>query len=105
MLSLNFRSQTDFNEQIYSTLSKQNCLSFYGRIVVKVFLFRYWDQSDDKIVCADRVGLNLIYIQTVAEVERGWMLASREVLRQLAAFQARGAKMEVIICPSSSLGG
>ncbi|MCL4124536.1 UNVERIFIED_CONTAM: hypothetical protein GTU68_037783 [Idotea baltica] len=68
-----------------------------SKIPLKIVLRKsYWDQSDDATVFEDRVGLNLVYIQTVVEVERGWVLASKEVLRQLAALQARGAKVEYL---------
>lgn len=44
---------------------------------------------------SDRVGLNLLYMQTVQDVERGWILTNHEIQRQLAALQAKGAKKEV----------
>jgi len=44
---------------------------------------------------SNQVALNLLYVQTVADVERGWVLSSKEVKQQLASLQARGAKKEV----------
>ena len=44
--------------------------------------------------------LNLLYIQTVADLERGWIVTSEETKQQLALMQARGSKrqyMEVIM--------
>lgn len=46
---------------------------------------------------SDRVGLNLLYMQTVQDVERGWILTNHEIQRQLAALQAKGAKKEVVV--------
>lgn len=56
----------------------------------------YWDPSIDQEVMSDRVGLNLLYMQTVQDVERGWILTNHEIQRQLAALQAKGAKKEVV---------
>lgn len=60
-----------------------------------VLCFSYWDLSIDQAVMRDRVGLNLLYAQTVHDVERGWILTNHEIQRQLAALQAKGAKREV----------
>ena len=57
--------------------------------------FSCWHSSEDAVVINERVGLNLAYSQTVTEIERGWILASKDIVRQLAALQARGAKKEV----------
>ena len=59
------------------------------------YSFSYWDASIDQFIMNDRVGLNLLYAQTVQDVERGWVLTNREIQRQLAALQAKGAKKEV----------
>ncbi|XP_067008355.2 sorting nexin-17 [Anabrus simplex] len=56
----------------------------------------YWDPSYDLELMSDRVALNLLYVQTVADVERGWVLSSRETQQQLASLQARGAKKEYL---------
>lgn len=60
-----------------------------------ILYFSYWDLSIDQSVMRDRVGLNLLYAQTVHDVERGWILTNHEIQRQLAALQAKGAKREV----------
>jgi len=38
--------------------------------------------------------LNLLYYQTAAEVEQGWVQASKDVRDSMADMQARGAKLE-----------
>ena len=43
---------------------------------------------------ADKITLNLLYVQTLCDVERGWVQASNETKRQLAQMQSRGAKFE-----------
>lgn len=52
------------------------------------------------------MGLNLLYMQTVQDVERGWVLTNHEIQRQLAALQAKGAKKEVlfVLMPNLALG-
>ena len=43
---------------------------------------------------SDKITLNLLYVQTLCDVERGWVQASNETKRQLAQMQSRGAKFE-----------
>jgi sorting nexin-17 len=51
----------------------------------------------------DRTGLHLIYVQTVSDIENGWILVPREVLKQLTSFQSQGNKKDVINSKSFSL--
>lgn len=44
----------------------------------------------------DRIALNLLYIQTVCDVEKGWIVASKDVKEQLCNLQARGNKKEYL---------
>nr|XP_045616119.1 sorting nexin-17-like [Procambarus clarkii] len=71
----------------------QRCVKGMHRIVLRK---NYWDPTVDLDVMGDRVGLNLLYAQTVQDVERGWILTNREIQRQLAALQAKGAKREYL---------
>ncbi|XP_053107170.1 sorting nexin-17 isoform X2 [Hemicordylus capensis] len=56
----------------------------------------YWDSAYDEDVMEQRVGLNLLYAQTVADLERGWILASKEQHRQLKSLQEKVSKKEFI---------
>uniref|UniRef100_A0A673N7W9 Sorting nexin-17 n=1 Tax=Sinocyclocheilus rhinocerous TaxID=307959 RepID=A0A673N7W9_9TELE len=56
----------------------------------------YWDTSYDSDVMDDRVGLNLLYAQTVSDIERGWILVNKEQHRQLKSLQEKGSKKEFI---------
>ncbi|GFG30468.1 hypothetical protein Cfor_09310 [Coptotermes formosanus] len=56
----------------------------------------YWDPGYDLELMSNQVALNLLYVQTVADVERGWVLSSKEMKQQLASLQARGAKKEYL---------
>uniref|UniRef100_A0A8C6VJF3 Sorting nexin-17 n=1 Tax=Naja naja TaxID=35670 RepID=A0A8C6VJF3_NAJNA len=56
----------------------------------------YWDPAFDDDVMEQRVGLNLLYAQTVADIERGWILANKEQHRQLKSLQEKVSKKEFI---------
>ncbi|KAK7863146.1 hypothetical protein R5R35_012761 [Gryllus longicercus] len=56
----------------------------------------YWDPSYDLELLQDKVALNLLYVQTVADVERGWVLIGTDTQQQLASLQSRGAKREYL---------
>lgn len=53
-----------------------------------------WDASLDDRLLAEQQTLNLLFIQTVVDTERGWVLPSLETRQQLALMQARGAKRQ-----------
>lgn len=44
----------------------------------------------------NKVSLNLLYVQTVSDVERGWVLCSQETRNTLANLQSRGAKKQYL---------
>ncbi|XP_068135893.1 sorting nexin-17 isoform X1 [Hyperolius riggenbachi] len=56
----------------------------------------YWDSSYDEDVMESRVGLNLLYAQTVSDIERGWIQVSKEQHRQLKSLQEKVSKKEFI---------
>uniref|UniRef100_A0A8C9T865 Sorting nexin-17 n=1 Tax=Scleropages formosus TaxID=113540 RepID=A0A8C9T865_SCLFO len=56
----------------------------------------YWDSAYDSDVMENRVGLNLLYAQTVSDIERGWILVNKEQHRQLKSLQEKGSKKEFI---------
>lgn len=53
-----------------------------------------WDASIDDRLLTEQTTLNLLYIQTVADIERGWILTSADTKQQLALMQARGSKRQ-----------
>ena len=62
---------------------------------VKIMLRKSsWDASLDDVLLAEASTLNLLYIQTLADLERGWVLTSAETKQQLALMQARGSKRQ-----------
>ncbi|ENN74125.1 sorting nexin-17 [Dendroctonus ponderosae] len=56
----------------------------------------YWDIDYDTELLRDPVALNLLYIQTLAEIEKGWIMAMREAKTQLENLKFRLAKKEYI---------
>lgn len=44
----------------------------------------------------DSIALNLLYTQTVSDIERDWILCHNEIKTQLAHLQARLAKIQYI---------
>ncbi len=57
----------------------------------------YWDISTDLKLMFDRTTLNLLYAQTVSDIEKGWIVVDKDTAERLATLQSRGAKREVII--------
>jgi len=53
-----------------------------------------WDSRIDSELFKHKVSLNVIYFQTLSDVERGWISAHAETRKQLASMQARGAKLD-----------
>uniref|UniRef100_A0A8D0L100 Sorting nexin-17 n=1 Tax=Sphenodon punctatus TaxID=8508 RepID=A0A8D0L100_SPHPU len=56
----------------------------------------YWDSAYDDDVMEHRVGLNLLYAQTVSDIEQGWILVNKEQHRQLKSLQEKVSKKEFI---------
>ncbi|XP_064411583.1 sorting nexin-17 [Latimeria chalumnae] len=56
----------------------------------------YWDSAYDSDVMENRVGLNLLFAQTVSDIERGWILVNKEQHRQLKSLQEKASKKEFI---------
>ncbi|XP_033225970.1 sorting nexin-17-like [Belonocnema kinseyi] len=59
----------------------------------------YWDIGYDLELMHDPVALNLLYIQTSAEIERSWIVLSKKTKDQLDALCQRSKRKEVIILP------
>lgn len=57
----------------------------------------FWDLAVETMLAEDRVALNLLYTQAIWEVERGWVLASKDIRNKLSSLQSRGEKKEVFL--------
>ena len=56
----------------------------------------YWDQSFDKTVWKNRIGLNLLNVQAENDVKEGWTICNDEAKRRLSGLKARGSKKEFV---------
>lgn len=65
----------------------------HHRIVIRK---SYWDPLYDEDLMGDRIAMNLLYVQAVSDVERGWTMTNKETRRQLVALQAKGSKREYL---------
>lgn len=65
------------------------------RLLLDRVLSSYWDSDYDLKLFSHKVSLNLLYVQTVSDVEQGWILCSNETRNTLANLQARGDKKQV----------
>lgn len=86
------RRLLDF-ESPYLTLKSFNVNCNHHRIVIRK---NYWDTSFDDILMEDKVSFNLLYSQTIIDIERGWIKVNKEVEKQLSNLKSKGSKREVI---------
>ncbi|XP_037915888.1 sorting nexin-17 isoform X2 [Hermetia illucens] len=56
----------------------------------------YWDPRYDLQLMQDNIALNLLYIQTVSDIECDWIIATQDVKDQMASLQDRGNKKEYL---------
>lgn len=55
-----------------------------------------WESAADTLLESDPVGLHLLYVQTVADIESGWIQVDKEKLHSLAVLQTQGKKAEYV---------
>lgn len=55
----------------------------------------YWDSIYDQALFNNSIALNLLYILTLSDVDRDWILCSSEIRDQLYELQVKGNKKEV----------
>lgn len=80
------RKLMDFESPFISLRTASDC-----EIVIRK---NYWDESYDLDLMRDRIAMNLIYIQAISDVERGWITTTVEKRRELNSLQALGSKHE-----------
>jgi len=68
-------------------------------------IFSYWDNKLDLMLMENKIALNLLYLQTVCDMERGWIVCSHEHKNTLATLQSQGAKKQVSLLYYSSIIG
>ncbi|GAV01597.1 hypothetical protein RvY_12285 [Ramazzottius varieornatus] len=56
----------------------------------------YWDSSFDAQMLESRVGTNLLFVETVDAINRGWILPSPEQKSHLENLQSKGSRKELV---------
>lgn len=69
-------------------LTDDNC-----KIVIRK---NYWDPCYDLELMLEKISLNLLYIQALSDIERGWIVTTKDIRDQLSNLQARGNKKEYL---------
>lgn len=77
-------------EAPYLTMKQQTGTS---RMAVRKTL---WDPQIEEKIVQDRIGMNLLYVQAVSDLEKGWTYGSKEDHSKLAQFKQKGAKLEFL---------
>ncbi|CRK86367.1 CLUMA_CG000078, isoform A [Clunio marinus] len=80
------RKLMDFESPFISLRTASDC-----QIVIRK---NYWDPNYDLDLMRDRIALNLLYIQSLSDMEMDWMIASPEVRQRLSSLQVTGNKHE-----------
>jgi len=55
-----------------------------------------WESTTNDLLETDSVGLHLLYVQTVADIESGWIHVDKEKLHALAVLQTQGKKADYV---------
>ncbi|XP_065652124.1 sorting nexin-17 isoform X2 [Hydra vulgaris] len=63
------------------------------RIVIRK---NYWNSKYDEDLINDRVAMNLLYVQTVDDLDRGWVLCTNEQKSKLNDLQERNLRKEFL---------
>ncbi|XP_046577803.1 sorting nexin-17-like isoform X2 [Haliotis rubra] len=85
------RKFQDF-ESPYISLKAANKEGVHRIVLRKSF----WDSSFDDDLLDDKITMNLLYVQTVSDIERQWILATKDQLKHLATLNQKGSKKEYL---------
>jgi sorting nexin-17 len=80
------RKLSDFESPFISLRTASDC-----QIVIRK---NFWDSNYDLDLMRDKIALNLLYIQSISDVEKGWIIASNETKQCLNSLQVSGNKVE-----------
>ncbi|XP_065358138.1 sorting nexin-17 [Calliphora vicina] len=82
------RKLMDFETPFVSRLYNQPC-----QIQIRK---SYWNPNYDAILMKNSIALNLLFLQTVSEIEREWIIAPAEILKKLKSLQEYGMHKEYV---------
>lgn len=80
------RKLMDFESPFISLRNADDC-----QIVIRK---NYWDNNYDVDLMRDKIALNLLYIQSISDIERGWIIASNETRSCLSSLQVASKKVD-----------
>ena len=80
-------------ESPYLTLLTMNSVDSCHSIIIRK---SYWDSAYDDDVLEDITATNILYFQTLHDIEKGLIQANKETRRQLTSLQAKSSKKEVL---------
>ncbi|XP_020895527.1 sorting nexin-17-like [Exaiptasia diaphana] len=73
-------------------LSMQELQGTYRIAVRKSF----WDSKIEDKILEDKIGMNLLYVQAVSDIEKGWVVGPKEAYSRLAELKQSGSKKEYL---------
>ncbi|KAL5015073.1 hypothetical protein ScPMuIL_009343 [Solemya velum] len=79
-------------ESPYISLKASNKNNDYKIVLRKCF----WDSAFDDEILENKVAMNLLYVQAVNDIERQWVLATKDQLKHLSSLQQKGSKREYL---------
>ena len=82
------RKLMDFETPFISRLYNQPC-----QIQIRK---SYWNPNYDNVLMKNSITLNLLYMQTVSEIEREWIIAPTEIVKKLKSLQEYGMHKEYV---------
>lgn len=82
------RKLMDFESPFVSRLYNQPC-----QIQIRK---SYWNPAYDLVLMKNPIACNLLFMQTISEIDREWIIASPEVLKKLKSLQEYGMHKEYI---------
>lgn len=80
------RKLMDFESPFITLRTASNC-----QIVLRK---NYWDSNYDLDLMRNKIALNLLFIQSISDMEKGWVIANAETRQCLNSLQASNNKTE-----------
>lgn len=80
------RKLMDFEAPFITLRTASDC-----QIVIRK---NYWDSNYDLDLMQDKIALNLLYIQSISDMEKGWAIANLETRQRLNSLQVSNNKKE-----------
>ncbi|XP_054156548.1 sorting nexin-17-like [Oppia nitens] len=80
-------------ESPYLTMKTMNSVDNNHVIIIRK---SYWDPVFDDDLISDRIAINVLYLQTLYDIEKGLIEANKDIRRQLSSLHAKGSKQDYL---------